>query len=201
MPASTFQPVTPHIFRLEQPFLRGRMRVNVWLVQGSDGWLMVDAGAPGFEKKLLEQVLAQTGGETPRLLLLTHGHTDHAAAAQRIREEWKIPIAAHRDEIKYLIGPARYASIKAKNPIYRLLQLSAPPLVGRNVQMPLEDGERIGDLTAYLSPGHAPGLLAFLHAGDRALISSDTFMHLGKLSDPFAPFTYDMGLNHEFRRG
>jgi hypothetical protein len=146
MPVQTFQPVTPHIYRLEQPFLAGRFRVNVWLVRDADGWLMVDAGAPGFEKKLLEQVLVQTGGEKPRMLLLTHGHTDHAAAAQRIREEWKIPIAAHRDEIKYLIGPARYASIKAKNPIYMLLQISAPPLVGRNVQMPLDDGSKVGDL-------------------------------------------------------
>jgi glyoxylase-like metal-dependent hydrolase (beta-lactamase superfamily II) len=196
MPVQSFQSVTPHIYRLEQPFLRGRLRVNVWLVRDAEGWVMVDAGAPGFEK-LLEQVLAQTGGEKPRILVLTHGHTDHAAAAQRIREDWKIPIAAHRDEFPYLIGPARYASIKAKNPIYKLLQISAPPLVGRNVQVPLDDGSKIGELIAYHSPGHAPGLLAFLHTGDRALISGDTFMHLGKLSDPFMPFTYDMGLNHK----
>ena len=197
MPASTFQPVTPHIYRLEQPFLAGFLRVNVWLVRDAEGWIMVDAGAPGFEKKLLEQVLIQTGGEKPRMLVLTHGHTDHAAAAQRIREEWKIPIAAHRDEIPYLIGPTRYAKIKAKHPFYQLLQISAPPLVGRNVQMPLDDGSKVGELIAYLSPGHSPGMLAFLHPGDRALISGDTFMHLRKLSDPFMLFTYDMGLNHK----
>jgi glyoxylase-like metal-dependent hydrolase (beta-lactamase superfamily II) len=197
MPASTFQSVTPHIYRLEQPFLRGWLRVNIWLVRDEQGWVMVDAGAPGFEKKLLEQVLIQTGGDKPRLLLLTHGHTDHAAAAQRIREEWKIPIAAHRDEIPYLVGPARYASVKAKNPIYKLLQISPPPLVGRNVQMPVDDGTRVGDMVVYHAPGHAPGLIALLHPADRALISGDTFMHLGKLSDPFAPFTYDMGLNQK----
>ena len=198
MPDPTFQPVTPHIFRLEQPFLRGRFKVNVWLVHEADGgWLMVDAGAPGFEKKLLEQVLVQTGGQTPRMLLLTHGHMDHAAAAQRIREEWKVPIAAGRDEIRYLIGPVRYNTIPAKNLIYKLLQISAPPLVGRNVQLPLDDGARVGDLVAYHSPGHSPGMLAFLHAGDRALIAGDVFFNLGRFGDPVGAFTYDMGLNHK----
>ena len=80
----------------------------------------------------------------------------------------------------------------------KLLQLSAPPLVGRNVQVPLDDGRRLGDLVVYHVPGHSPGLVALLHPGDRALICGDTFMNRGgKLTDPFAPFTYDMGLNHQ----
>jgi len=81
---------------------------------------------------------------------------------------------------------------------YKLLQISAPCLVGRNVQMPLDDGRLLGDLVIYHVPGHAPGLVALLHPGDRALICGDTFMNRGgKLTDPFAPFTYDMGLNHQ----
>jgi len=197
MPTPTFAKITPHIYKLDLPFLGGRLMVGVFLVQEVDGWVQVDAGAAGHEKIIMEQVLAQTGGKLPKMLVLTHGHADHAAAAQRIREEWKIPIAAHRDEIPYLIGPDRYNHIPTRYLPYKLLQLSPPPLVGRNVQVPLDDGRQLGDLVVYHAPGHAPGLVALLHPGDRALICGDTFNNRGKLTDPFAPFTYDMELNHQ----
>jgi hydroxyacylglutathione hydrolase len=195
MPQPAYTKITPHIYKLDLPLFGGRLPVGVWLVQDADGWLMVDAGGPGYEKIVLEQTLVQTGGKRPHTLLLTHGHLDHAAAAQRIREEWKIPIAAGRDEITYLIGPTRYNTIPSKNLLYKLLQLSPPPLVGRNVQMPLDEGRRLGDLQVYHVTGHAPGMLALLHTADRALISADVFTNMGKVGDPPLPFTYDMALN------
>jgi glyoxylase-like metal-dependent hydrolase (beta-lactamase superfamily II) len=198
-PTPTYSQVTPHIARLNLPFFRGRYPVNLWLVRDdAGGWVMVDAGAPGFQKVVLEQTLAHTGGDRPKLLVLTHGHADHAAAAQRIREEWRVPIAAHRDELPYLIGPQRYNRIKAKNPLHWLLQLSPPPLVGRNIQLPLDDGRELpAGLKVVHVPGHAPGMIALLHAADRALISADAFSHLGKLTDPPTAFTYDPALHHQ----
>lgn len=198
-PQPTYTQVTPHIYKLDLPFLGGRQPVGVWLVRDdAGGWVMVDAGAPGFEKTILEQTLVVTKGEHPKLLILTHGHLDHAGAAQQIREEWKIPIAAHRLEIPFLLGPIRYAKIPAKNMLYQLLQLSPPLLVGRNVQIPLDDGRLLeGGLEVFHTPGHAPGMITLLHAGDRALIAADTFMNMkNKLSDPYAVFTYDPKLNH-----
>jgi glyoxylase-like metal-dependent hydrolase (beta-lactamase superfamily II) len=197
-PTPTFAEITPHIYKLDLPFAGGRLMVGVWLVQEPDGWVLVDAGAPGLDKTVLEQVLVQTGGQHPKMLVLTHGHMDHAAAAQRIREDWKIPIAAHRAEIPYLIGPDHYNKVPSKSLLYKLLQLSAPPLVGRNIQVPLDDGRRLGELLVYHVPGHAPGMVALLHAGDRALIAADTFMNRNnRLGDPFAAFTYDTALNHQ----
>jgi glyoxylase-like metal-dependent hydrolase (beta-lactamase superfamily II) len=138
-----------------------------------------------------------TGGQPPHLLVLTHGHLDHAAAAQAVRDRWKIPVAAGRDEIPYLLGPTPYRSIPAKSPLYRLLQISGPTLVGRNVQLPLDEGMCLDGLQVYHVPGHAPGMVALLHAADRALICADTFYNLGgKLGDPAGPFTYDPALNH-----
>jgi glyoxylase-like metal-dependent hydrolase (beta-lactamase superfamily II) len=192
----TYAQITPHIYKLNLALAGGRLMVGVFLVREADGWVLVDAGAPGTVKTIMEQTLAQTGGALPKLLLLTHGHGDHGAGAQRIREEWKIPVAAHRDEIPYLIGPRWYNQIPTRFLPYKLTQMSAPALVGRNVQVPLEDGQRLGDLVIYHVPGHAPGLVALLHPGDRALICGDTFMNRNhKLSDPFPFFTYDMDLN------
>jgi glyoxylase-like metal-dependent hydrolase (beta-lactamase superfamily II) len=197
MTQPAFAPVTPHIAKLDLPFLRGRQPVGVWLVRDDAGsWVMIDAGAPGFEKLVLEQVLAHTGGQRPGLLVLTHGHLDHAAAAERVRDAWNVPIAAHRAEIPYLLGPARYSAIPARHPLYRLLQISPPALVGRNVQWPLDNGMRLpGGLQVFHAPGHAPGMIALLHAADRALIAADAFMNLRRLRDPYAVFTYDPGLN------
>ena len=198
MASPRFEQVTPHIFKLDLPFFGGRLPVAVWLVRDEQGWLMVDAGAPGFVNTVVDQVLAHTGEQHPYMLLLTHGHADHGAAAQRIRELWKIPLAAGRDEIPYLLGPASYKSIPSRNPLYKLLQISAPPLVGRNVQRPLDEGMRMGGMQVYHVPGHAPGMVALLHPQDRALISADTFYNLGgKLGDPAPLFTYNPALNHQ----
>lgn len=202
-PQPTFTQLTPHIHKLDLPFFGGRLPVGVFLVRdeaaagGRGGWILVDAGAPGFIDTVLEQVLKVTGGQPPHMLVLTHGHLDHAGAAQTIRERWKIPVAAGRAEIPYLIGPAAYAGIPAKHPAYRIIQLSPPALVGRNVQLPLDEGMRLDGLEVFHVPGHAPGMVALLHAADRALLSADTFYNLnGKLTDPAGPFTYDAALNH-----
>ena len=52
----------------------------------------------------------------------------------------KAAIAAHRAEMPYLVGPGRYNQIPTRYLPYKLLQLSAPPLVGRNVQVPTNIG-------------------------------------------------------------
>lgn len=189
--------ITPHIFKMNLPFLGGRIPVGVWLVKDEAGWIMVDAGAPGFERQVLENTLAFTGKVKPRMLVLTHGHLDHAAAAQAIREQWRIPIAAGRDEIPFLIGPQRYSSLKpGASPLYPFLQLSGPALVGRNVQEPLDNGMQIGPLEVVHVPGHAPGQIALFHRADRALLCGDVYLNINSvLGNPIALFTYDMHLN------
>jgi glyoxylase-like metal-dependent hydrolase (beta-lactamase superfamily II) len=198
MAQPAFAQVTPHIFKLDLPFLRGRVPVGVWLVRDDQGWIMVDAGAPGFEQTVLDEAVAHPNGDHPYMLVLTHGHSDHAAAARQVRELWKIPVAAGRDEMPFLLGPRRYSSLPARSPLYRLMQRSGPALLGRAVQRPLDEGMRVGDMRVYHVPGHAPGMLALLHPGDRALLCADTFYNLNeRLADPSGLFTYDPQLNRE----
>jgi len=197
MSEPTFTQITPHIYKFDLPFLGGSFHVGIWLVHGDDGWTVVDTGLPDSKDRVMQQILIQTGGELPQRIILTHGHWDHAGAAQLMREKWKTPIAAGRDEMLYLLGPTPYNKIPARTPLYRLLQISPPALVGRNVQLPLDEGMRLDGLQVVHVPGHAPGMLALLHAGDRALISGDAFGNTrGKLADPPDYFTYDPALNH-----
>jgi glyoxylase-like metal-dependent hydrolase (beta-lactamase superfamily II) len=217
MAASSFEQVTPHIFRLEMkfkvPVVPIGFPVNVFLVRyeggfdaydaqpaglGDAGWILVDAGAPGFGKWVIEQALAHTGGELPKVLLLTHGHIDHVAAAQAVRTQWRSLVAAGRAEIPYLLGSDRYNRIAGQTLQHRLFQRSGPALAGRSVQIPLDDGRRLADFVTCHVPGHAPGMVALLHRKDRAVLAADTVFHTGgKLTDPLPPFTYSPKLNHE----
>jgi glyoxylase-like metal-dependent hydrolase (beta-lactamase superfamily II) len=196
MATPSFQPLTPHIFKLDLPYFG--IGVGVFLIRHADGWTVVDAGAPQHVPLIFEQILEQTGGERPRRLILTHGHLDHAAGAERMRDDWRVEVAAGRLEFPYLVGPSRYSKIPADNFLYRFLQASPPPLVGRNVQLPLDEGMELDGLRVFFVPGHAPGMIAVLHLADRALLCADVFaVQKGQVIDPPTVFTYSTKTNRE----
>jgi hydroxyacylglutathione hydrolase len=68
-----------------------------------DGTILIDTGYPGSEEAIL--AAAKEQGIEPgdiRLILLTHGHGDHAGSAQRIREITGAKVAVHRDDAEKL---------------------------------------------------------------------------------------------------
>lgn len=201
MPDLKFEQITPHIFKLDLPLFGRRLMVGVWLVQHSSGWMVVDAGFAGVEELIVNQILAFTGGKPPTRLILTHGHGDHGGAAEAMVDRWGLPVAAGRAEIPYILGPAPYRRIEPNWWGYRLLQLSGPSLIGRNVQLPLDEGMVVDGMEVHHVPGHAPGMVALLHRADRALICADVFMNSGgKLSEPIAVFTNDPAGNRQSMR-
>ncbi|MEZ4611311.1 MAG: MBL fold metallo-hydrolase [Caldilineaceae bacterium] len=72
---------------------------NAYLVQGRQT-ILVDTGAPGDETRILA-AMAQAG-VTPNdlaLILLTHGHGDHAGSAAALTRETGVPVALHRADL------------------------------------------------------------------------------------------------------
>lgn len=201
MPELKFERITPHIFKLDLPYFGGRIPVGVWLVRHEGVWTVVDAGAPGFEQMVIRQILACTGGQPPRRLVFTHGHIDHGAAAEMMVERWGLPVAASRAEIPYILGPTRYRRVQPNWWGYRLLQRSGPSLIGRNVQLPLDEGMMVDGMEVLHVPGHSPGMVALLHRADRALLTGDVFTNVrDRLSEPMAVFTSDPARNRESMR-
>ncbi|WP_440947978.1 MBL fold metallo-hydrolase [Methanosarcina sp. T3] len=62
-----------------------------------EGTIMVDSGYPGSEDTILEK-LHEIGSspEDIRLIVLTHGHADHAGSAAALREKTGAKVAVHR---------------------------------------------------------------------------------------------------------
>lgn len=84
----------------------------------------------------VEAILAATGGRVARILL-THTHHDHLGATAALKAATGAPTCGYRR--------------------------SAAPAFTPDV--PLDDGERIGGLTALYTPGHAADHLCFAAAG------------------------------------
>ncbi len=100
----------------------------------------------------------------PKYILLTHGHGDHIAAVNELKEKYEIPVLVHEDEVELLSDPEM--NMSARMPINP---------VSVNADITFLDGESICDefnIKVIHTPGHTAGSCCFL-IGDK-LITGDT---------------------------
>ncbi len=77
--------------------------VNVYLIRGNDGYLLVDAGVPGREDVLFSWL--EQRGIPPaaiRLVVVTHVHFDHVGSLRAIRDRTGCAVAVPEGESGYL---------------------------------------------------------------------------------------------------
>ena len=113
--------------------------------------LVVD---PGFEP---DRIIAwiRSHGLVPQAILLTHGHSDHIAGNEVLRDEWpRLPILIGRGDAPKLIDPAGNLSGAFG------LALKSPP-----ADRLLDDGERLElagfTINVFEIPGHSSGHVVF----------------------------------------
>lgn len=84
-------------------YIVGPVCTNCYLLinQQRQELLIID---PGEQADLLERQIEKSGA-TPVAILLTHGHFDHAMAAQELQEKYQIPVYAHEAEQETLENP------------------------------------------------------------------------------------------------
>ncbi|PSP77134.1 MBL fold hydrolase [Halobacteriales archaeon QS_1_68_20] len=127
--------------------------VNAYLLD-DDELVLVDAGMPWNADDIREGLA--TGGYRPAdvdRVVLTHFDLDHAGALSKLGLD--APIHAPDPDAGYLTGERRPAATTLKGFVqngFRLL-VSAPD---RPVER-VSDGEQVGPLAAYRTPGHTPG--------------------------------------------
>ncbi|MBK8971869.1 MAG: MBL fold metallo-hydrolase [Hahellaceae bacterium] len=76
--------------------------VNAHLIFDETGAVLVDAGLPDSEKRIL-RVLNRMGltFKSIRLIVITHAHIDHAGNALRLKQLTGAPIVAHEGDLPY----------------------------------------------------------------------------------------------------
>lgn len=118
---------------------------------GSSECLVVD---PGFEPdRIIEWIRGQ--GLVPQAILLTHGHSDHIAGNEALREEWpRLPILIGKGDASKLVDPAGNLSGAFG------FALRSPP-----ADRLLDDEERLElagfRIDVFTIPGHSCGHVVF----------------------------------------
>lgn len=143
--------------------ISGRMEVNCYIVYDANTkkCIIVDPGEDG------DLVINEVKKEDliPEMLVNTHGHYDHILSNEKIRSEFDIPLAAHKDEIQMLADPQRNASALFGYPV----SVKTPEIV-------LEDDQKVDlSFTSFKvihTPGHTKGGICLLF--DDFIITGDT---------------------------
>ncbi|CVI72081.1 putative metallo-hydrolase [Clostridiales bacterium CHKCI001] len=102
----------------------------------------------------------------PKAILLTHGHFDHMMAAEKVKEEFHIPIYAAEKEVS-LLADAR-ANLSA--------MWARPVCIKPDILVKEEDKLDICDfhITVIETPGHTVGGVCFYIPEEEVLLSGDT---------------------------
>src|SRR5436309_15702897 len=88
--------VTAGVYRLRT------LIVNVYFVESSSGWVLIDAGVPGTASNILRAAQQLFGATShPHAIVLTHGHFDHVGALQTLMDSLAVPIYVHPLELPY----------------------------------------------------------------------------------------------------
>lgn len=125
---------------------------------------------PGLDAAPIEAALAERG-LTPRAVLCTHGHFDHAGTAAHFQKQHGCPVHLHERDLK---------TLRSSN--FLLMAFKIPARMQLPEVQPVTDAEplvRIGGVTVryHAVPGHTPGSCAIEHAG--SLFTGDTLYSRG----------------------
>jgi glyoxylase-like metal-dependent hydrolase (beta-lactamase superfamily II) len=173
---------------VDQPALNGaalhRLRtafVNVYFIRSAgNGWVLVDAGLPGYADTIRRRAERLFGKTRPAAILLTHGHFDHIGALRDLAEAWGVPVYAHPLEMPYLTGRSPYPPPDpwvggGLMPLMSPLFPRGPIDLGRRVSELPVDGSVPG-LPGWRwvhTPGHTHGHVSFFWPAERLLIAGD----------------------------
>jgi glyoxylase-like metal-dependent hydrolase (beta-lactamase superfamily II) len=139
----------------------GRPRViGAWI----DEDVIIDCGP----SSCLDTLLAGLQGRTPRALLLTHIHFDHAGAAGSLVARWpELPVYVHERGARHLADPERLYNSARRLYGDRMEQLwgEMRPVPEANLRV-LHGGETVLDRYAVAyTPGHASHHVSYLRDG------------------------------------
>jgi hydroxyacylglutathione hydrolase len=146
----------------------GHLSANCYIAgrkPGGEG-MVIDPG--GNEQDIIKAI--DDSGLEIKIIVLTHGHSDHIAALRDIQDKTGAQVAIHNEDADFLEGHGSFSSqfgisYKTPHPPDRLLQE--------------EDEIDIGgaSFTVVHTPGHTPGSICLL--GENMIFTGDTIFRRG----------------------
>ncbi|MFB6176955.1 MAG: MBL fold metallo-hydrolase [Halobaculum sp.] len=147
-----------------------RLADGVWRIEGSasnaylaadgDDLVLLDAGTPG-DAEVIRSAVRDAGFSVADVdrVLLTHYDYDHVGALPKL-DDLDATVYAHDPDASFLTGDASPGLWPPKALLQRVsgLFLSTPSLPVERVS----DGDTVGSFTAYHTPGHGPGHVAWI---------------------------------------
>lgn len=173
--------VAPHVWGLKDKF------VNIYIVQDavSGKWVLIDAGIASTGKKIKRMAaeLFNENNQTPKAIVLTHGHFDHVGSLEALANEWHVPVYAHFLEMPYLTGKSHYPPFDTTVGGGMMTEMAflypTDPVDISSFISALPDNNTIPYLPGWKwihTPGHAPGHVSLFREEDRLLIAGDAFV-------------------------
>ena len=159
---------------------------NVYLVINTQDLYIVDTGTKGQAEKIVAYI--EHLGRKPQdvsTIILTHYHMDHTGSAKELQQLTGAKVAAGIEDAAVISGKKPYPGM-----LMRAASFMKPPAV--DVDLPLKDGDAIGDLTVILTPGHTEGSIMLLDKNRKVLFSADTLrLDKGKVATGPEHFTWN----------
>ncbi|MBA2691638.1 MAG: MBL fold metallo-hydrolase [Rubrobacter sp.] len=165
--------IAPNVYRVESIGVSNA--INVLLIEGSDGWTLVDAGVSKDAGKIKEALSALgVGGSDLKRIFITHHHVDHIGGLPGIRE-----FAPHAE----IIASAHEASIisgerkpdSPPNPVLRAVN-KATTLPTAPVGRVANEGDAVSGFRVIATPGHTLGHTSLFREEDGLLFTADAFV-------------------------
>jgi hydroxyacylglutathione hydrolase len=166
---------------------------NTCIVQDARGVMVVDAGIPHQARRIVNALRAL--GHSPqdvRLILITHGHFDHAGSAVALQRLTGAPIALHRADARLVatpslkIPPGRNATTEVIGALLRAFGW-VMPLETFAPDVWLEEGQSLHefglDACVAHTPGHTTGSVSVL-CDDGTLFVGDAILNLVHVAFP-----------------
>lgn len=155
-------------------FMPNLFPVNCYFVEEEEYLTLIDAGLPFCKKAILKA--AADVRKPLRKIVITHAHTDHVGALDGLKEALPdVEVLVPKRELKILKGDVSLEKGEGNMPI----RGGVPKNIKTMPDILLEDGDKVGSLLAIHSPGHSPGMMAFLDVRNNGLIAGDAFQARG----------------------
>ena len=160
---------------------------NCYLLEGSHSLVLIDAGEPGYSRRILDRI-QNLYPKSLNTILVTHAHYDHIGGIARIQKCTGAPVAIHEADLKDLrsgstnIGTPRGGG-RLIQPLVPLIEKLAP-VYGVQAETRFFDQQMlvIDEMCIEVihTPGHTSGSSCFL-VNDEVLFTGDLLSSTGGL--------------------